>query len=375
MDGSRRATEPTNATAERDRSLRAVGRRFGPVLGTLVVVGALLLAARGVDGDALLATVASADPRLLAVGAIVYTLSWPLRGRRYGVELEATGHRAGTTLSTAAVFVSQSANLVIPARAGDAARAYVVHERVGVPYTAGVAALAVERGFDLAAISGIAAAAAGWLVASGAVEPTALVATSETGRTALLVAAAVGTATVAAGLVVATVAWTNRAGRLRNRIPDHVAASSHLSAAIDGLYRFGADVERVVRRPRTLVVVGGTSVLIWSLDVLTAVVVLGSLDGGLSAWSALSVGALAVSVGNLAKVLPLSQGGIGLYEAGFAALVVGLTPLGVGAALAAAVLDHALKNAVTLLGGAVSSLSLGLSIADVSGADGDRQAF
>src|SRR6056297_3413304 len=110
MDDRRGTTGPANATPESDWSLRAVGRRFGPILGTLVVVGALFLAVREFDGDTLLATVSSADPRLLAVGAIVYAASWPLRGHRYGVVLAATGHRIGTTLSTAAVFVSQSAN-------------------------------------------------------------------------------------------------------------------------------------------------------------------------------------------------------------------------------------------------------------------------
>jgi len=107
--------------------------------------------------------------------------------------------------------------------------------------------------------------------------------------------------------------------------------------------------------------VGAASLLIWLLDVATAILVLAAIGSGLTPGSLLVVGTLAVSVGNLAKVLPLSQGGIGLYEAGFTAIVVALTPVGAGVALAAAVVDHALKNGVTLLGGGVAIARFGIS--------------
>jgi len=73
------------------------------------------------------------------------------------------------------------------------------------------------------------------------------------------------------------------------------------------------------------------------------------------------VGTLAVAVGNLAKVLPLSQGGIGLYEAAFTTLVAAVSPVGAATALAVAVLDHALKNLVTVAGGTAAALALNLS--------------
>ncbi|MFB6195853.1 MAG: lysylphosphatidylglycerol synthase domain-containing protein, partial [Haloplanus sp.] len=75
-----------------------------------------------------------------------------------------------------------------------------------------------------------------------------------------------------------------------------------------------------------------------------------------------AVGFFAVSVGNLAKVLPLSPGGIGLYEAAFTLLVAGLTPVAGATAFGAAVLDHAVKNLVTVAGGVVSMLALNVSL-------------
>ncbi|MFB6171999.1 MAG: lysylphosphatidylglycerol synthase domain-containing protein, partial [Haloarculaceae archaeon] len=73
----------------------------------------------------------------------------------------------------------------------------------------------------------------------------------------------------------------------------------------------------------------------------------------------------AVSVGNLAKVLPLSPGGIGLYEGAFTLIVVGMTAspeLTAAVALAVAVVDHAVKNVVTVAGGVASMLLLNVSL-------------
>jgi uncharacterized membrane protein YbhN (UPF0104 family) len=91
-----------------------------------------------------------------------------------------------------------------------------------------------------------------------------------------------------------------------------------------------------------------------------------------------AVGFFAVSVGNLAKVLPLSPGGIGLYEGAFTLIVVGLTAdpvLTPYVALAVAIVDHAVKNAVTIAGGVASTLLLNVSLTraveEASEADAD----
>jgi uncharacterized membrane protein YbhN (UPF0104 family) len=99
---------------------------------------------------------------------------------------------------------------------------------------------------------------------------------------------------------------------------------------------------------------------------VTAALVLYAFPGvSLSLPFLFAVSFFAVSVGNLAKVLPLSPGGVGLYEAAFTAFVVLLTPAGAvpaAVAFAASVLDHAVKNAVTVVGGVASMLALNVSI-------------
>ena len=343
-------------------------RRRLTIAGTVLVVLGLFVAARELDLEAVVADVAAADPRLLALAVAVYTLSWPIRGRRYGDVLAAMGRPVGTSASTAAVFVSQTANLAIPARAGDAVRAYVVNVRRDVPYTAGFASLAVERVFDLATIAALAGVATVWLAATGAAGPLEIAAEAGGARLALGAAAAVSTAALGAGIGIVTVARTNRGATVTARLRTAAEGRPRLEAALESALRFAADVGIVARRPRALAAVAGTSLLVWALDVLTAVLVLAALDSGLGLGPLLSVGTLAVSVGNLAKVLPLSQGGVGLYEAAFTALVVALTPVGASTALAAAVVDHALKNGVTLVGGGGAVAALGISLSDAADA-------
>ena len=87
-----------------------------------------------------------------------------------------------------------------------------------------------------------------------------------------------------------------------------------------------------------------------------------AFDVALSPVVLVAVGFFAVSVGNLAKVLPLSPGGIGLYEGAFTLIVVALTPVGFPVALGAAIVDHAVKNLVTVIGGVASTLLLNVSL-------------
>jgi len=337
--------------------------------GTAVVVVGLVLATRAFDVDRIGATVAGADRQLLALAVGVYAASWPLRGRRYADVLDAMDHRAGTGFLTLAVFASQTANLAIPARAGDAVRAHLIRARRDVPYPAGFASLAIERAFDLVTVAALAGGSLLALAALGEATPWTIAGEMAGGERALTVAAGVGVAAVAAAVVVLALARSD--ARIESALRERAATRPFVERAIDAAVEFLADVAIVARSPRAIVAIGLGSLLVWSADVVTAVLVLAALGAELDATALVVVGTLAVSVGNLAKVLPLSQGGIGLYEAAFTGLVVGLTPVGASLALAAAIVDHALKNVVTLVGGAVAVVSLNVSLAEAADADAE----
>jgi uncharacterized membrane protein YbhN (UPF0104 family) len=326
-------------------------RRWLPVLGTVAILAAGgAVAAWTLDLGTAVDAIRDADPRLLAAAVAVYTCSWPLRGRRYADLLAPMERRLGTAFLTGAIFVSQTANLAIPARGGDAVRAVLLKRRRGVAYATGAASLAVERVVDLAAVVALGAIALAALLGSGEAVPLAdAVGALDLPSPALVAGGlAIGGACALAAAIVqyrSPRRWPPRAWR--DVIPDRLA---------DGLVLAGSNLRVLAGDRRALGGVAVGSVAIWALDALTAVLVLAAVAG--DPLSLLAAGTLAVCAGNLAKVLPLTQGGIGLYEGAFAATVVAVSPVGAATALAAAVLDHALKNGVTLAGGGLAALAI-----------------
>jgi uncharacterized protein (TIRG00374 family) len=326
------------------------------VAGTVLVVlvGSVVLF-RTVDLREMGALLRSADHLLVGAALLVYSLSWAIRGRRYGDVLAAMGRRCGFGFLTATIFVSQTANLVVPVRAGDGVRAYLLKQRRRIDYPTGFASLAVERVFDLLSIATLGGAAFVVLV----LDSRGITSVGFTLGTT--VAVGIATAVVAVSAVTVLVARSDLAiaPAIRDRV-EH----TRLSRLVEALVGFGTSIRVVAADPRAVGTIYAGSVVIWILDILTAVLVLAALIGGFGGPSGLMlvvVGALAVSVGNLAKVLPLSQGGIGLYEAAFTTLVVAIAPISVETAVTAAILDHALKNAVTLVGGGGATLLLNAS--------------
>ena len=335
--------------------------------GAVLVVLALALMTVYLDPAAVISRLGSADPTLVAASGVVYLLSWPLRGLRYRDILAAIGYRERWTFLTGAVFISQTGNLVFPARAGDGVRAYVVKARRGIPYPSGFASLAVERVFDLLTIAVLAGTVLGGLVVTG--DAGALVTalaegvggdTAAAGQTALVVAAAVGAAAVLASLLIAVSARSER--NYARRLVTRLSSDAYADYVAGVLEQFAGDVQTVARDRGVFVRVSVTSLLVWSLDVAVAVVVMLAFDVALAPGVLVAVTFLAVSVGNLAKVLPLSPGGVGLYEGAFTLLVAALTPVGAVTALSVAVVDHAVKNLVTVAGGLGSMALLNVSL-------------
>jgi len=348
-----------------------VTRRVSLAAGSGLVVLALALMTVYLDPATVLAEMGRAwerNPGLLVAAALVYVLSWPLRGLRYRDILSELGYTERVGFLTGAVFISQTGNLVFPARAGDGVRAYVMKARRSIPYPSGFASLAVERVFDLLTITALAGAVVVGLVATGnggevyaAVTGSGLSGESAvSGRTALVVAAAVGAAAILAIAVIVASARSER--NYARRTVTRLSSDAYADYVAGVIEQFAGDVQTVARDRRSFARVGATSLVVWSLDVATAIVVLFAFDVGLPLALVVTAGFFAVSVGNLAKVLPLSPGGIGLYEGAFTLLMVGLTPLSVVTALSVAIVDHAIKNAVTVVGGLVSMALLNVSL-------------
>jgi len=306
-----------------------------------------------------------ADPVLIVIATVVYLSSWPLRGYRYRDILAELDYDSDVGFLTGAIFISQTGNLVFPARLGDGVRAYVMKARRSIPYPSGFASLAVERVFDLLTIAALAGVV---LVGFAVLDPSALadltaVLTSgrESGQVGVAVAGVVGLAAIS---VTALIVLTARSDRnlvrsAVDRFSDD-AYAGHVASIIED---FTGDVQTVAANPVAFSRVTASSVLIWTIDVVTAIVVFAAFDVAASMGTLVVVSFFAVSVGNLAKVLPLSPGGVGLYEGVFSVFVLALIPtVSWELALAVAVVDHAVKNVVTVLGGSVSMAWLNVSL-------------
>jgi uncharacterized membrane protein YbhN (UPF0104 family) len=348
-------------------------RRTGMIAGLLLSVLAIGLMFVYLDPRTVLAELLRADPAPIVAGAAVYLLSWPLRGFRYADILSALGYRERTGFLTGAIFISQTGNLVFPARAGDAVRAYVVKARRAVPYTTGFASLAVERVFDLLTITLLAGSVLLGMVLFAPEQVAALAQTLTEGvglsgaqqrsaRTAMTVASVVGAGAIGAVIAIVLSARSDR-NRIRGLV-EWASEDSYVEYVASILERFVGDVQRVAAEPRAFSRVGAASLLVWGIDVLTALFVFVAFGVEVPAALLVAVGFFAVSVGNLAKVLPLSPGGIGLYEAAFTVLVVAMTPVAPAAALGIAIVDHGVKNAITVLGGAASMVLLNVSLTE-----------
>ncbi|WP_424000072.1 flippase-like domain-containing protein [Haloarcula salina] len=335
--------------------------------GTMLVVLALLLMTQYLNPERVLVEMAGAAPGVVALSAVVYAVSWPLRGLRYRDILVSMGYRERWQFLTGAIFISQTGNLVFPARAGDAVRAYVVKARRSIPYPSGFASLAVERVFDLLTITLLAGVVMIGLAATGSAGEllSALSGGSvggdaaSSGRTAVAVAGAVGLAAIAAVAVIVGSARTDR--NFVRAVVGRLSDDSYADYVAGVVERFVGDVQTVAADGPAFARVGAGSLLIWTLDVVTALIVFEAFGYGLTP-SLIAVGFFAVSVGNLAKVLPLTPGGIGLYEGAFTVIVASLTPVGVAAALGVSIVDHAVKNGVTIAGGLGSMAWLNVSL-------------
>ena len=125
--------------------------KFGwrSALGILLSVLLLAFTLRGVDfGDVARALRASSIP-LFLLAATVGTLIFPLRARRWKTILSPIDDRIPFGPLWRATAVGMMVNNVLPARAGELARAFALtRERPSIPFSASFASLAVDRLFD-----------------------------------------------------------------------------------------------------------------------------------------------------------------------------------------------------------------------------------
>ena len=287
------------------------------VIPTLFAFGIIAWMLYNVWGD-LLEALRHIIPAYLAVAVLICLFAWVLRGWRYHSILQSLGYLVPVMVSTACIFVSQTVNLIVPARLGDFARVFILKHEYNTTYSEGVSSIVVERVFDIFTVAIL-----------GAISVLFVLNAPSWFYTVIVLPLAAGVIFFIFLLFIGKFSTQNK----------------YIGIILTMLH----EIRKASLSVKSILLLGGSSLLIWLLDVLVCFAVVLMFEQQIP----FAVIVLAIVIGNLVKAVPITPGGIGTYEFALAAtfLLVGVSPT---IATLIAITDHLIKNLVTLAGGIVS---------------------
>jgi hypothetical protein len=285
-----------------------------PTLIAVGIIGYMLYSVR----DQLLVALRNIIPAYLIIGVGICLCAWWLRGWRYHTILKSLNYAVSVKVSTACIFVSQTVNLVVPARLGDFVRVFILKHEYNTTYSEGVSSLVVERVFDVVTVAFL-----------GAISLFFVLNAPSWFTTLIIVPLAAGVIFFGFLLFI---------GKFSSR-------NKYIVIILNMLH----EIKRASLTPRSLALLGISSAGAWLLDILACVAVVMMFEQKIP----FAVIVLAVVIGNLFKAVPLTPGGIGTYEL-FLAITFELAGVAPAIATLIAVIDHLVKNLVTLAGGVIS---------------------
>ncbi len=118
-------------------------------LGILLSVTLLVWTLRGVSLSAVWAELAGSNLALFLASAVASTLIFPLRAIRWRIILEPVAPALPLAPLWRSIAIGGMVNNLVPARAGEIARAYALTRETPVSFASALASLAVDRLFDM----------------------------------------------------------------------------------------------------------------------------------------------------------------------------------------------------------------------------------
>jgi uncharacterized protein (TIRG00374 family) len=126
-----------------------VHRHLRSLIGAVVGVGFLAWALHGISFAEIWTHIRNANPWYLLGASVAGTLIFPLRAPRWRIILSPVAEKLPLGMLWRAIAIGMMGNNVLPARAGELARAFAPsRETRRVPFSAAFASLAVDRIFD-----------------------------------------------------------------------------------------------------------------------------------------------------------------------------------------------------------------------------------
>ena len=292
------------------------------VIPTLIAAGILAYMLYSVWSQ-LLEALHHIVPVYLVVAVVICLAAWLLRGWRYQRILAGMEQEVSLRVTTACIFISQTVNLVVPFRLGDFVRIFILHHENRTSYSDGVASIIVERVFDIVTVALLGLIALPFVI------------NVDTSYFFIIV--------LILGLGACFFVFLFFANRLQSE-------NRYFQIIITILH----DMRKASLTPRSILVLGVSSIVIWLLDVLVCLSVIMMFEQEISFPAVV----FAIVVGNLIKAVPLTPGGLGAYEF-LVANTLNLAGMPKVYATLVAFIDHLIKNLVTLAGGIVSITCFG----------------
>lgn len=295
-------------------------------------------------------TVASASIFFLLLSSLIYLCSWPIRGFRYKEILQRVGYSEKLGFLTGTIFLSQTANVILPARLGDIIRAFILKTKKDIPLTSGLSSLAVERIFDVFAITTI-----------GITSYVFVLRDFELGSwVSNVLILSVALISVIFIVILFFLKTEEKAHTIQKIVYKINILRNYSDKIAQLLQRFFYELSMATKNPKIFTLVLSSSLLIWFIDILTCLVVLKAFD----VIPNFFVVFLAVAIGNLSKMFPITPGAIGTYEGALCGIfsLAGISP---AIGFATAVIDHVIKIIVTLIFGGVYLYKFELPLSEI----------
>ncbi len=298
--------------------------------------------------------IVSVSPIIIGIAVLIYLLSWPIRGLRYKHILSQLNYNESLNFITGSIFISQSANVILPARIGDITRPYILKKKKKIPLTTGMSSIAIERVFDIIAITVIGILSV--LIVMGEMSVDDWVIPVMLSSVAVII------------IFFCTIFFFASKGKdglspIERISKRFLRPGDRTDKIVNISEKFVEEIYIISTNPKSFLVVSFSSLLIWTVDIATCYIVLmafPSVQNTVSHITLIAVVFLAVAVGNLVKMIPTTPGGIGTYESALTVVlcIAGIPP---HISAAAAVIDHFIKNSITLVFGALYLISFNMN--------------
>lgn len=328
--------------------------RSTTLLGVCLTLIFLILVLWKIDLDKLSASLAAANYWYLLPASLVTFAGYVLRTLRWGRMLRPTQTVAVRQLFPI-LMIGFMANNVLPARAGELVRAYVLHRRASVSKTLGLATIGLERlldGLTLVLLLGLLSLRfplPEW--GTGLARSAGVLFTG--------VAVLVGLLLLNPDTTSRLVAW------LSNRMPNRIArrANAMFAAAFLGL--------QAVRRRRAVLALALLSIFVWLAEATSYFLIVRGFDLALPAGAMLLAPVFLLVVVNLGIMLPSAPGYVGTFQA-FAVLALSAFGVQRETALVIAVISHGMQYLLVTGLGLLFLWRGRLSLLQISAQEGAR---